>query len=149
MQVKDDAYYMKLALREAAYAFEEDEVPIGAIVVCNHQVIGKGYNQVEKLTDVTAHAEMLAITAAANYLGSKFLEECTLYVTVEPCLMCATAMRWARIGRVVYGAEEPKSGFSTFGKEVFHPATEVTGGIMADACADLMRTFFREKRAMQ
>jgi tRNA(adenine34) deaminase len=139
---------MKMALKEAAYAYEEDEVPIGALVVCNNQIIGKGYNQVEKLTDVTAHAEMLALTAASNYLGSKFLEQCTLYVTIEPCLMCATALRWARIGRIVYGAEEPNCGYTTFGKSVFHPATEITGGVLADECGSLMKEFFKEKRLM-
>ncbi len=147
MLPRTDDYYMKLALKEAAYAFEEDEVPIGAIVVCNGQVIGKGYNQVEKLTDVTAHAEMLALTAAANYLGSKFLEECTMYVTIEPCLMCATALRWARVGRLVYGAPEPKSGFSTMiGKQVFHSTTEITAGVLEQECAELMQQFFRQKR---
>jgi tRNA(adenine34) deaminase len=148
MQVRDDVYYMKMALKEAAYAYEEDEVPIGALVVCNNQIIGKGYNQVEKLTDVTAHAEMLALTAASNYLGSKFLEQCTLYVTIEPCLMCATALRWARIGRIVYGADEPKCGFTTFGKHVFHPATEISGGVLADECGGLMTQFFKEKRIL-
>ncbi len=148
MQVRDDIYYMKMALKEAAYAYEEDEVPIGALVVCNNQVIGKGYNQVEKLIDVTAHAEMLALTAASNYLGSKFLEQCTLYVTIEPCLMCATALRWARIGRIVYGADEPKSGFTTLNKQVFHPATEITSGVLADECAELMKQFFKEKRLL-
>jgi len=148
MQIRDDVYYMKMALKEAAYAYEEDEVPIGALVVCNNLIIGKGYNQVEKLTDVTAHAEMLALTAASNYLGSKYLEQCTLYVTIEPCLMCATALRWARITRIVYGADEPKCGFKTFGKQVFHPTTEVVGGVLADECGELMKQFFREKRLM-
>ncbi|HRN94677.1 MAG TPA: nucleoside deaminase [Chitinophagales bacterium] len=139
-------YFMKLALKEAVYAFEEDEVPIGAVVVCKNQVIGKGYNQVEKLTDVTAHAEMIAITAASNYLGSKFLEECEIYVTVEPCLMCATALRWARIGKIIYGTGEPKTGFTAFQKTVLHPTTEIVGGVLENECAELMRQFFKGKR---
>lgn len=139
-------YFMKLALKEAVYAFEEDEVPIGAVVVCKNQVIGKGYNQVEKLTDVTAHAEMIALTAASNYLGSKFLGECEIYVTVEPCLMCATALRWARIGKIIYGTGEPKTGFTTFQKTVLHPTTEIVGGVLENECAELMRQFFKGKR---
>lgn len=141
-------YFMKQALKEAQYAYEEDEVPIGAIVVCNNQIIGKGYNQVEKLTDVTAHAEMIALTAASNYLGSKFLEECEIYVTIEPCLMCAAALRWARIGKLIYGAAEPKTGFNTAAKNVLHPATEVIGGILETECAALMKNFFKAKRKM-
>lgn len=139
-------YFMKLALKEAVYAFEEDEVPIGAVVVCKNQVIGKGYNQVEKLTDVTAHAEMIALTAASNYLGSKFLGECEIYVTVEPCLMCATALRWARIGKIIYGTGEPKTGFTTFQKTVLHPTTEIVGGVLENECAELMLQFFKGKR---
>jgi len=139
-------YFMKLALKEAVYAFEEDEVPIGAVVVCKNQVIGKGYNQVEKLTDVTAHAEMIALTAASNYLGSKFLGECEIYVTVEPCLMCATALRWARIGKIIYGTGEPKTGFTTFQKTVLHPTTEIVGCVLENECAELMLQFFKGKR---
>lgn len=139
-------YFMKLALKEAMYAFDEDEVPIGALVVCKNQVIGKGYNQVEKLTDVTAHAEMIALTAASNYLGSKFLDECEIYVTVEPCLMCATALRWARIGKLIYGTKEPKTGFTSFQKPVLHPTTEIIGGVLENECAELMRQFFKGKR---
>lgn len=143
-----DEYFMKMALKEAGYAYEEDEVPIGAVVVVQNRVIGKGYNQTEKLKDVTAHAEMIAITAASNYLGSKFLEECTIYVTIEPCLMCASALRWARVARVVYGAKEPKFGFSSQGKggQVLHPKTEVTAGILETECGLLMTEFFRGKR---
>lgn len=142
----DDEYFMRLALKEATYAYEEDEVPVGALVVSNNRVIGKGYNQTEKLKDVTAHAEMLAITAAANYLGSKFLEECTLYVTLEPCNMCAAALRWARIGRLVYGATDPKAGFSLIGQSLLHPKTEVTKGILEHDCSVLVTEFFRGKR---
>lgn len=143
---RNPEYFMKMALKEAVYAFEEDEVPIGAVIVCKNQIIGKGYNQVEKLTDVTAHAEMIALTAATNYLGSKFLETCEIYVTVEPCLMCATALRWARIGKLIYGASEPKTGFTTFGKLILHPTTEIVGGILEAECAALMKQFFKEKR---
>jgi tRNA(adenine34) deaminase len=142
----NDDYWMRMALKEANYAFEEDEVPIGAVIVCNNKIIGKGYNQTERLNDVTAHAEMLAITAAANYLGAKFLEECTLYVTIEPCPMCAAALRWARIGRVVYGAADPKAGYSQFGSKMFHPKTEVHHGTMEHDCGVLMTEFFRGKR---
>src|SRR5579872_3113195 len=138
-----DEYFMKLALKEASYAYEEDEIPVGALVVCNNRIIGKGYNQTEKLKDVTAHAEMIAITAASNYLGSKFLEECTLYVTLEPCLMCASALKWARIGRLVYGAKDPKAGYSLTKGLILHPRTEVTMGIMENECGSLLTDFFR------
>jgi tRNA(adenine34) deaminase len=141
-----DEYFMKLALKEATYAFEEDEVPVGALVICNNKIIGKGYNQTEKLKDVTAHAEMIAITAAANYLGSKFLEECTLYVTLEPCLMCASALMWARISRLVYGASDPKAGYSLTKGRVLHPKTEVTKGVMQQECGTLVTEFFKQKR---
>ena len=141
-----DEYYMKLALKEAQYAFEEDEVPVGALVICNNKIIGKGYNQTERLKDVTAHAEMLAITAAANYLGSKFLEGCTLYVTLEPCLMCAAALKWARIDRLVFGASDSKAGYSLMQGLVLHPKTEVTRGIMENECSVLVSSFFKQKR---
>ncbi len=139
-------YFMKLALREAVYAYEEDEVPVGAIAVCNNKIIGKGYNQTERLKDVTAHAEMIAITAAANYLGSKFLENCTLYVTLEPCLMCASALKWARISTLVYGASDIKAGYSLMQGKVLHPKTEVVNGIMENDCGSLLTQFFKEKR---
>jgi tRNA(adenine34) deaminase len=141
-----DEYFMKLALKEAGYAYEEDEVPVGAIVVCNNKIIGKGYNQTEKLKDVTAHAEMIAITAAANYLGSKFLEECTLYVTLEPCLMCASALMWARISKLVYGASDLKAGYSLTKGRVLHPKTEAIKGVMENECATLLTEFFKQKR---
>lgn len=141
-----DEYYMKIALNEAQNAFDEDEVPIGAIIVAKGKIIGKGYNQVEKLNDVTAHAEMLAITAGANYMGTKFLEEATLYVTIEPCLMCATAIKWARIGRLVIGAKEPKVGFSLYGENILHPKTEYVFGVLEKECGHLLTTFFRQKR---
>lgn len=139
-------YFMKLALKEAGYAYEEDEVPVGAIVVCQQKIIGKGYNQTEKLKDVTAHAEMIAITAAANYLGSKFLEECILYVTLEPCLMCAAALKWARIQTLVYGAADVKAGYTTVSGKVLHPKTEVVSGVLAEECSTLVSGFFKEKR---
>ena len=141
-----DEYFMRLALKEATYAFEEDEVPVGAIVVANNKIIGKGYNQTEKLKDVTAHAEMIAITASANYLGSKFLEDCTLYVTLEPCLMCASAISWARVSRLVYGASDIKAGYSLIKGKVLHPKTEVTKGIMENECGILLTEFFKAKR---
>lgn len=141
-----DEYFMKLALKEAVYAFEEDEVPVGAIIVANNKIIGKGHNQTERLKDVTAHAEMIAITAAANYLGSKYLEGCTLYVTLEPCLMCASALKWAQISRIVYGASDSKAGYSLINGLVLHPKTEVFNGILADECGQLLKDFFRAKR---
>ena len=139
-------YFMKLALKEAVYAYEEDEVPVGALVICNNKIIGKGYNQTEKLKDVTAHAEMIAITAASNYLGSKFLEDCTLYVTLEPCLMCASALKWARIATLVYGASDVKAGYTLTKGKVLHPKTEVVSGIMQNECGTLLTEFFRAKR---
>lgn len=139
-------HFMKQALLLAGQAFEEDEVPIGAVVVCRNQIIGRGYNQVEKLNDSTAHAEMLAITAACDYLGSKVLIDCTLYVTIEPCVMCAGALNWVKVPRIVYGASEPKTGYSRFGQELLHPKTEVTRGVLAEPCAELMRRFFQLKR---
>ncbi|HYG15279.1 MAG TPA: nucleoside deaminase [Bacteroidia bacterium] len=138
-------YFMRLALKEAQKALEEDEIPVGALVVSNNRVIGKGYNQTEKLTDVTAHAEMLAITAAANYLNGKFLEDCTLYVTLEPCVMCAGAIFWARPGRVVFGAPDEKRGFSKHGP-LLHPKTELITGILENECSVLLKEFFKGKR---
>ncbi len=141
-----DDYYMRLALKEAGYAYQDDEVPVGALIVCNGKIIGKGYNQTERLKDVTAHAEMIAITAAANYLGSKFLDDCTIYVTLEPCPMCAAALRWARIGKLVYGATDEKAGFMLHGPKMLHPKTEVVKGVMENECSLLVKEFFREKR---
>lgn len=144
-----DEFYMTLALRQAEEAFLKDEVPVGAVVVCNGKVIGSGHNQTEALNDVTAHAEMIALTAAANNLGGKYMPQCTLYVTVEPCIMCAGALGWSQIGRIVYGAADPKRGFSKFCKEnltPLHPSTIVTPGVMATEAADLMRAFFKKKR---
>ena len=141
-----DEYFMKMAFREAEAAFAEDEIPVGAVVVCNNQVIARGHNQTERLNDVTAHAEMIAITAAADFMGAKFLDECTLYVTLEPCIMCAGAIGWARPARIVYGAPDEKKGFHTVQGKILHPKTEVVGGIMAEECGELVREFFRAKR---
>ena len=146
MTPRDDEYWMRMALQEASRAYDEDEVPIGAIIIANGKIIGKGYNQVERLCDATAHAEMLAITAAANYLGAKFLDDCTLYVTLEPCPMCAAALRWSRIGKVVYGAPDAKAGYSQFGKKLFHPKTEIVQGLLAQECGGLVSEFFKQKR---
>lgn len=144
----DDEYFMKQALAQAQRAFDEDEVPVGAIVVLQQKIIARGYNQVEKLNDPTAHAEIIALTSAFNFLGSKYLPEATLYVTVEPCLMCAGALYWSKIGRVVYGASDEKNGYLHITKQTspFHPKTELTSGVLASDCAALMKTFFRLKR---
>ena len=138
---------MKVAIDEARRAYEEDEVPIGAVVVSKGRIIGRGHNLTEKLNDVTAHAEMQAITAAANYLGGKYLDDCTLYVTVEPCIMCAGAIGWSQLKRIVYGAPDAKRGFSTFMSHTpFHPKSVVVSGVMEEECAEIMRSFFSRKR---
>ncbi len=144
----DDAYYMKQALVQAQKAFDEDEVPVGAVVALNNRIIARGYNQVEKLNDPTAHAEMIALTSAFNYLGSKYLPEATLYVTVEPCVMCAGALYWSKVGRVVYGASDEKNGYSRVRPAVspFHPKTEVVYGVLKEDCSQLMKDFFIQKR---
>ncbi|MDE5750387.1 MAG: nucleoside deaminase [Duncaniella sp.] len=145
----DDERYMRMAIEEARQALEADEVPIGAVIVSPRgRIIGRGHNLTEALNDVSAHAEMQAITAAASTLGGKYLQGCTLYVTVEPCLMCAGAIGWAQIGRIVYGAADPKRGYRSFRPEVspFHPRARVEGGILAEECAALMQDFFRAKR---
>jgi tRNA(adenine34) deaminase len=142
-----DEYFMQKALQLAQEAAEAEEIPIGAVVVHKGRIIGKGYNQTEKLNDVTAHAEMLAITAAASFLNSKFLEECTLYVTVEPCLMCAGAIRWARLGKVVYGCSEPRTGFSRELNTLGHKQTEVVKGVLEEEARSLMQDFFRSRRS--
>ncbi len=137
---------MKQALAEAHRAFDEDEIPVGAVVVCRDTIIARAHNMTEHLTDVTAHAEMQAITAAAEYLGGKYLNECTLYVTVEPCIMCAGALGWAQIGRVVFGARDEKRGYQRFAPEALHPKTTVVSGILEEDCATLMKEFFKRKR---
>ena len=141
-----DIEYMKIALQEAQKAYDEDEVPIGAIVVCKGRIIARAHNLTETLNDVTAHAEMQAITAAATNIGGKYLNECTLYVTVEPCPMCAGAIAWAQMGRVVYGASDEKRGYHRYAPEVMHPKTEVLNGICADEATALMKKFFSNKR---
>ncbi len=142
----DDVYFMKKALIEANVAFDMDEIPIGAVVVCQNQIIARAHNLTEQLTDVTAHAEMQAITAAANYLGGKYLTDCTLYVTVEPCVMCAGALGWSQIGRVVFGARDEKRGFQKLAPDALHVKTELVSGILADECGALMQDFFARKR---
>ncbi|MGK6349867.1 nucleoside deaminase [Parapedobacter sp. DT-150] len=141
-----DEVYMKEALKEAQEALEQDEVPIGAVIVSKGRIIGRGYNLTERLNDVTAHAEMQAFTAAANYIGGKYLQDCTLYVTIEPCLMCAGAAYWTQISRIVFGARDDKRGFSSFGKAVLHPRTTVISGVLESECAALITSFFRNKR---
>ncbi len=147
-QESEDIRYMRLALDEARRALEHDEVPIGAVVVAGGMVIGRGHNLTEALTDVTAHAEMQAITAAASCLGGKYLKGCTLYVTVEPCLMCAAALGWSQIDRVVYGAADDKRGYRSYrcATSPLHRLTRVTGGVLEQECAELMRNFFKTKR---
>ncbi len=141
-----DTNYMKEALKEAQKAFDADEVPIGAIIVGGNKVIARAHNLTERLTDVTAHAEMQAITAAANYLGSKYLIDCTLYVTIEPCVMCAGALFWSQISRVVYAAKDPKRGYSLLGKSILHPKTIIEDGLLKEEAAQLMEDFFKQKR---
>ena len=142
----DDFFYMRQALEEAGKAFAEDEIPVGAVVECQGRIIARAHNLTERLTDVTAHAEMQAITAASAHLGGKYLTECTLYVTVEPCVMCAGALGWSQIKRIVFGAADEKRGFLRFSSQALHPRTEVTAGIMEQECANLMKEFFQRKR---
>lgn len=137
---------MLRALEQAQMASDRDEVPVGVVVVCQDRIIARGHNLTETLNDVTAHAEMQAVTAAANALGGKYLSDCTLYVTVEPCVMCAGALAWAQVGRIVYGAADPKRGYSVFAPEALHPRTQVTAGVLAEECGELMRQFFKSKR---
>jgi tRNA(adenine34) deaminase len=141
-----DEYFMKQALAEAQKAGERDEVPIGAVIVCQGRIIARGHNLTETLTDVTAHAEMQAITAAAGFLGGKYLTDCTLYVTIEPCVMCAGALGWSQISRIVYGAGDEKRGFQRFAPQALHPKTEVIAGILEEECSKLVKTFFKNKR---
>ena len=139
-------HYMRQALEEAKKATAADEVPVGAVIVCNDRIIARGHNLTETLTDVTAHAEMQAITAAANFLGGKYLTDCTLYVTVEPCVMCAGALGWSQISKIVYGAADEKRGFTRFAPNSLHPKTEVISGVLEADCSELMKDFFRKKR---
>ena len=142
----DDNHFMKCALCEAQKAFDKDEVPIGAVIVCRDTIIARAHNLVEHLNDVTAHAEMQAITAAASTLGGKYLTDCTLYVTVEPCPMCAGAIGWSQLGRIVYGASDPKRGYTLLAPGVLHPKTTVTSGVLADEATTLIQSFFKKKR---
>jgi tRNA(adenine34) deaminase len=146
LQNNSAEYFMKEALKEAQLAFDEDEVPIGAVVVAKNKIIARGHNQVEKLKDPTAHAEMIAITSATNGLGSKYLEDCTIYITIEPCMMCATALFWSKIPRIVFGASDNRYGFNNLAKNIFPKDIEIQHGFLKDECAALMRAFFKQKR---
>ncbi|MBK7182746.1 MAG: nucleoside deaminase [Bacteroidetes bacterium] len=144
--ILSDEYFMREALKEAKKAFDADEIPVGAIVVCNNRIIARAHNLTERLNDVTAHAEMQAITSAANFLNGKYLNECTMYITLEPCVMCAGALSWSQIGKIVYGASDTKRGFNLIGNKILHPKTELLSGIIADECSELLKTFFQKKR---
>ena len=146
MNVYSDEYFMRIALKQAQFAFENEEVPVGAIITYQGKVIAKGHNLCEKLADFTAHAEMQVLTSASNYLQNKYLNECTLYVTLEPCIMCAGATFWTRIGRIVFGASDEKRGFSSISKNILHPKTIITGSVMENECSFLLRSFFQKKR---
>ena len=141
-----DEYFMNEALKEAYKALEEQEIPVGAVIVADQRIMARGHNQTEALSDVTAHAEMLAITAAANSLGAKYLDQCTLFITLEPCIMCASASAWAQIDRIVYGAHDPKAGYSRIIQDILHPKTKVKAGILEKECRELISDFFRDKR---
>lgn len=144
--IMDDTYYMKLALREAQMAYHAGEIPIGCVMVCRDTVVARCHNMTQRLTDVTAHAEMQAITAASEQLGGKYLNDCTLYVTVEPCIMCAGALGWAQLGRLVFGCPDEKRGYQRFAPQALHPRTTVQTGVMEQECAELMTSFFRSRR---
>lgn len=144
---EQDEYFMGIALQLATNAFQEDEVPVGAIVVCKNKIIGKGYNQTVTLNDPTAHAEMLALTSAFSFLGSRYLKDCSLYVTLEPCPMCAGATYWAQLERLVFGASDPKRGYEKFSNAILHPKTQVVRGVLADACEIILEEFFKKKRS--
>jgi len=146
MTAPTDEFFMSEALKEAAKAFDDDEVPVGAVVVCKNRIIGRAHNQTERLTDATAHAEMLAVTAAASYLGSKYLSECTLYVTLEPCVMCAGALHWVQLQKLVYGASDGQRGYTLVEKNLLHPKTEVVKGVCAEPCKKMIDQFFKKIR---
>lgn len=148
LSVHSDEHFMKQALQEAQRAMEADEVPVGAVIVSRNKIIARAHNLTERLTDVTAHAEMQAFTAAAEFLGSKYLTDCTLYVTLEPCVMCAGAAYWTQLKRIVFGAYDEKRGFERFGKELIHPKTEVVGGLLEAECSTLVKQFFQSKRGV-
>ena len=142
----NDSFFMFQALQEAYAAFDDDEIPVGAVVVCQNRIIARAHNQTERLRDVSAHAEILAMTAACQYLGNKYLDQCTLYVTLEPCPMCAGALAWSQLGAIVFGASDAKRGFSRFEPSLLHPKTSIRTGVLADECAALMQDFFKRKR---
>lgn len=146
LSVYSDEHFMKQAINEAHKAMAADEVPVGAVIVCKKQIIARAHNLTERLNDVTAHAEMQVFTSAAEYLGGKYLKNCTLYVTLEPCIMCAGASFWSQIDKIVYGAKDDKRGYSTLSNKILHPKTIVKGGVMADECSELLTQFFKSKR---
>lgn len=143
-----DEHFMRQALKEAELAFKAEEVPVGVVIVWQDRIVARGHNLTERLNDVTAHAEMQSITAAAEHVGGKYLKDCTLFVTLEPCVMCAGAMHWAQLGRVVFGAFDEKAGYRRFGGALLRPRTQVTGGVLEAECADLLKAFFKRKRAL-
>ena len=146
LTILSDEHFMREALKEAQAAFKEDEIPVGAVIVCNERIIARGHNMTEKLNDVTAHAEMICFTSAASFLNSKYLLDCTLYVTLEPCLMCAGASMWTQIPNIVFGAHDEKRGYSNVQGKILHPQTKIKGGVMENECGDLLRKFFQRKR---
>jgi tRNA(adenine34) deaminase len=137
-----DEFYMKEALKQARISFEQNEIPVGCVIVCNNRIVAKAYNQIEKLNDSTAHAEMIALTSAFNYLGAKYLPECAVYVTLEPCVMCAGAIRWAQVGKLVYGTSDPEKGYSSVSKKILHPKTEIVTNILSGECKEIIDKFF-------
>lgn len=146
-QILNDEYFMRQALNEAKAAFDKDEVPVGAVIVCQGRIIARAHNLTEALNDVTAHAEMQAVTAASNVLGGKYLKDCTLYVTLEPCPMCAGGLLWSQISRIVYGAKDEKRGYSLFSPNLLHPKTQVLSGVLEEECTSLMKDFFKKTRS--
>ena len=146
LDFRSDEFFMKEALRQAEMAYEENEIPVGAVIVCNNRIIAKAHNQIEKLNDSTAHAEMIALTAAFNYLGSKYLSDCSIYVTLEPCIMCAGALFWAHIGKLIFGSSDPKRGYRTSNSQILHPKTEVFNGILSKESKQILDKFFNNIR---
>lgn len=149
LSVQTDVFFMKEAIKEAKKARAAGEVPVGAVIVSQGRIIARAHNQTELLSDVTAHAEMMAITSAASYLGSKYLKQCTMFITLEPCIMCAGALKWAQLGKVVYGASDDQKGFMLYGKELLHTSTKLEFGILYDECSQLLKDFFEEKRRLK
>ncbi len=146
LSILSPEHFMREALKEAQLAFKEDEIPVGAVIVCNDRIIARGHNMTEKLNDVTAHAEMLCFTSAASFLNSKYLLDCTLYVTLEPCMMCAGASMWTQIPNIIFGAYDDKRGYSNVEGKILHPSTKITGGVLQNECSDLLKKFFQRKR---